>query len=114
MSPVGGVGINLAIQDAIAAANLLAGPFPGKAPLSDCVAKSLLPDFIWPMMSSTADSRRSSRLMGRLGLLALKGQVQYQGPTPDWQVRRHHDPIVPVCSRPWSHPRLLARIRRLV
>src|ERR1700730_3846861 len=54
MSPVGGVGINLAIQDAIAAANLLAGPFPGKAPLSDCVAKSLLPDFIWPMMSSVS------------------------------------------------------------
>ena len=26
MSPVGGVGINLAIQDAVAAANLLAGP----------------------------------------------------------------------------------------
>jgi 2-polyprenyl-6-methoxyphenol hydroxylase-like FAD-dependent oxidoreductase len=29
MSPVGGVGINLAIQDAIAAANLLAGPLAG-------------------------------------------------------------------------------------
>jgi 2-polyprenyl-6-methoxyphenol hydroxylase-like FAD-dependent oxidoreductase len=27
MSPVGGVGINLAIQDAVAAANILAGPF---------------------------------------------------------------------------------------
>ena len=26
MSPIGGVGINLAIQDAVAAANLLAGP----------------------------------------------------------------------------------------
>ena len=26
MSPVGGVGINLAVQDAVAAANLLAGP----------------------------------------------------------------------------------------
>ena len=33
MSPIGGVGINLAIQDAVAAANLLAGPLrrrPGK------------------------------------------------------------------------------------
>jgi 2-polyprenyl-6-methoxyphenol hydroxylase-like FAD-dependent oxidoreductase len=29
MSPVGGVGINLAIQDAVAAANLLAGPLLG-------------------------------------------------------------------------------------
>ena len=29
MSPVGGVGINLAIQDAVAAANILAGPLAG-------------------------------------------------------------------------------------
>ena len=32
MSPVGGVGINLAIQDAVAAANLLAGPLKSGAP----------------------------------------------------------------------------------
>jgi 2-polyprenyl-6-methoxyphenol hydroxylase-like FAD-dependent oxidoreductase len=32
MSPVGGVGINLAIQDAVAAANLLAGPLREGAP----------------------------------------------------------------------------------
>jgi 2-polyprenyl-6-methoxyphenol hydroxylase-like FAD-dependent oxidoreductase len=33
MSPVGGVGINLAVQDAVAAANMLAGPLTsGKAP----------------------------------------------------------------------------------
>jgi 2-polyprenyl-6-methoxyphenol hydroxylase-like FAD-dependent oxidoreductase len=32
MSPVGGVGINLAIQDAVAAANLLAGPLHAGAP----------------------------------------------------------------------------------
>src|SRR5205814_2963729 len=30
MSPVGGVGINLAIQDAVAAANRLAGPLRGR------------------------------------------------------------------------------------
>src|SRR3546814_9824939 len=36
MSPIGGVGINLAIQDAVAAANILAGPMArgeGVAPL---------------------------------------------------------------------------------
>jgi 2-polyprenyl-6-methoxyphenol hydroxylase-like FAD-dependent oxidoreductase len=33
MSPAGGVGINLAIQDAVAAANLLAGPLAGHYPL---------------------------------------------------------------------------------
>jgi 2-polyprenyl-6-methoxyphenol hydroxylase-like FAD-dependent oxidoreductase len=32
MSPIGGVGINLAIQDAVAAANLLAGPLAAGAP----------------------------------------------------------------------------------
>src|SRR5712671_4451983 len=32
MSPVGGVGINLAIQDAVAAANLLAGPLRAGVP----------------------------------------------------------------------------------
>src|SRR5262250_3178184 len=37
MSPIGGVGINLAIQDAVAAANLLVGPL-----LAGCVAESHL------------------------------------------------------------------------
>jgi len=30
MSPIGGVGINLAVQDAVAAARILAGPIPGR------------------------------------------------------------------------------------
>ncbi|MBT9329503.1 FAD-dependent oxidoreductase [Paracidobacterium acidisoli] len=38
MSPVGGVGINLAIQDAVAAANLLAQPLRGGAPSPDALA----------------------------------------------------------------------------
>jgi 2-polyprenyl-6-methoxyphenol hydroxylase-like FAD-dependent oxidoreductase len=39
MSPVGGVGINLAIQDAIAAANLLAGPLRRGSPTEDELRK---------------------------------------------------------------------------
>jgi 2-polyprenyl-6-methoxyphenol hydroxylase-like FAD-dependent oxidoreductase len=39
MSPVGGVGINLAIQDAVAAANILAGPFREGAVTTDHLAK---------------------------------------------------------------------------
>ena len=35
MSPVGGVGINLAIQDAVAAANILAGPLASGATVED-------------------------------------------------------------------------------
>ena len=46
MSPVGGVGINLAIQDAVAAANLLAGPLSTGAdidPLLERVSRRRLP-----------------------------------------------------------------------
>ncbi|RZJ25630.1 MAG: FAD-dependent oxidoreductase [Haliea sp.] len=42
MSPIGGVGINLAIQDAVAAANLLAGPL-ADADVSAAALTSLLP-----------------------------------------------------------------------
>lgn len=39
MSPVGGVGINLAIQDAVAAANLLAGPMARGEPIDQLLGK---------------------------------------------------------------------------
>jgi 2-polyprenyl-6-methoxyphenol hydroxylase-like FAD-dependent oxidoreductase len=48
MSPVGGVGINLAIQDAIAAANLLAGPLSGEEPLSDQLLAQVQKRREWP------------------------------------------------------------------
>ena len=35
MSPVGGIGINLAVQDAVAAANRLAGPLAAPGPVPD-------------------------------------------------------------------------------
>src|SRR6202043_3962484 len=39
MSPVGGVGINLAVQDAVAAANILAEPLRHGAPTTDQLAR---------------------------------------------------------------------------
>jgi 2-polyprenyl-6-methoxyphenol hydroxylase-like FAD-dependent oxidoreductase len=48
MSPVGGVGINLAIQDAIAAANILAGPLGGKGPPSDQLLAQVQKRREWP------------------------------------------------------------------
>ncbi len=39
MSPVGGIGINLAIQDAVAAANILAGPLARSGDVDDLLAK---------------------------------------------------------------------------
>jgi 2-polyprenyl-6-methoxyphenol hydroxylase-like FAD-dependent oxidoreductase len=48
MSPIGGVGINLAIQDAIAAANILAPAFqrgttPGTIPVMDALSEAISP-----------------------------------------------------------------------
>jgi 2-polyprenyl-6-methoxyphenol hydroxylase-like FAD-dependent oxidoreductase len=46
MSPIGGVGINVAVQDAVAAANILAGPMVNGAdpdPLLPLVEKRRLP-----------------------------------------------------------------------
>jgi len=48
MSPIGGVGINLAIQDAIAAANILARPLRGKGPLSDQLLAQVQKRREWP------------------------------------------------------------------
>jgi 2-polyprenyl-6-methoxyphenol hydroxylase-like FAD-dependent oxidoreductase len=48
MSPVGGVGINLAIQDAIAAANILALPLSGERPLSDRLLAQVQKRREWP------------------------------------------------------------------
>ncbi len=38
MSPIGGVGVNLAVQDAVAAANILAGPLREGSSLDPCLA----------------------------------------------------------------------------
>ena len=48
MSPVGGVGINLAIQDAIAAANILARPLSSEGPLSDHLLAQVQKRREWP------------------------------------------------------------------
>ena len=39
MSPIGGVGINLAIQDAVAAANILAGPLRARSVTANTLKK---------------------------------------------------------------------------
>ena len=47
MSPIGGVGINLAIQDAVAAANLFAGPLRDGT-LTDTMLGQLQRRRLWP------------------------------------------------------------------
>jgi 2-polyprenyl-6-methoxyphenol hydroxylase-like FAD-dependent oxidoreductase len=72
MSPVGGVGINLAIQDAIAAANILAGPLFDKGPLSDRLLAQVQKRREWPTkviqgMQVVIQKRVISRVLGGTG-----------------------------------------------
>ena len=54
MSPVGGVGINLAIQDAVAAANLLAAPLRDGGPISEDELDQVRRRRLWPTKATQA------------------------------------------------------------
>jgi 2-polyprenyl-6-methoxyphenol hydroxylase-like FAD-dependent oxidoreductase len=86
MSPVGGVGINLAIQDAVAAANLLAGPLNRGAPALDDLRRvqrrrelptrlvqgaqlALQDRFIGPTLGGAASVPALARLLDRVPVL---------------------------------------------
>jgi 2-polyprenyl-6-methoxyphenol hydroxylase-like FAD-dependent oxidoreductase len=68
MSPIGGIGINLAIQDAVAAANALAGPLARGEdvdPLLERVQKRrMLPTRLVQAAQKTAQDRIIGRLLG--------------------------------------------------
>jgi 2-polyprenyl-6-methoxyphenol hydroxylase-like FAD-dependent oxidoreductase len=71
MSPIGGVGINVAIQDAVAAANILAGPMARGAdvdPLLPKVRKRRMPA-LWAIQGfqNAAQKRIISRLLAATG-----------------------------------------------
>ena len=69
MSPVGGVGINVAIQDAVAAANVLAGPLAGGAdpdPSLPRVEKRRLPAV---RITQGLQKAVQNRIIGRLLML---------------------------------------------
>jgi 2-polyprenyl-6-methoxyphenol hydroxylase-like FAD-dependent oxidoreductase len=75
MSPVGGVGINLAIQDAIAAANILALPLSGEGPLSDQLLAQVQKRREWPTkviqgMQVFIQKNVISRVLGGTGKIA--------------------------------------------
>lgn len=67
MSPIGGVGINLAIQDAVAAANLLAGPMAEGSDVDDLLwrvqRRRMLPTRIVQAMQRTAQNRIIDRVV---------------------------------------------------
>ncbi len=68
MSPVGGVGINLAIQDAVAAANLLAGPLREDrltdTDLARVQRRRMLPTRITQRLQVVAQKRVIARVLG--------------------------------------------------
>jgi 2-polyprenyl-6-methoxyphenol hydroxylase-like FAD-dependent oxidoreductase len=71
MSPIGGVGINLAIQDAVAAANLLAGPLAADrlatADLARVQRRRALPTRFTQRLQVLAQNRVIVRVIGRVG-----------------------------------------------
>jgi 2-polyprenyl-6-methoxyphenol hydroxylase-like FAD-dependent oxidoreductase len=75
MSPVGGVGINLAIQDAIAAANILSPALRGKRPLTDQLLARVQKRREWPTrviqgVQVVLQKRIISRVLGGTGKVA--------------------------------------------
>jgi 2-polyprenyl-6-methoxyphenol hydroxylase-like FAD-dependent oxidoreductase len=72
MSPVGGVGINLAIQDAIATANILSEALRGKGPVTDAdlarvQARRDFPTKVTQSMQVFIQNRVISRVLGSSG-----------------------------------------------
>jgi 2-polyprenyl-6-methoxyphenol hydroxylase-like FAD-dependent oxidoreductase len=67
MSPIGGIGINLAIQDAVAAANLLAGPLASSKDvnplLSEVQERRLFPTTLIQAGQKAAQDRVIGRLL---------------------------------------------------
>ncbi|MCI0735169.1 MAG: FAD-dependent oxidoreductase [Beijerinckiaceae bacterium] len=89
MSPVGGVGINLAIQDAIAAANILAGPLSQPGPVSNAPLAQVQKRREWPTkviqgLQVAIQKRMISRVLGSKAIAA-----------PPWFIRLFiHIPVL--------------------
>jgi 2-polyprenyl-6-methoxyphenol hydroxylase-like FAD-dependent oxidoreductase len=77
MSPIGGVGINLAIQDAVAAANILAVPLRQKS-VTDAHLAAVEKRRMWPtrviqFMQTTVQKRLISRVLASRGKITPPG-----------------------------------------
>jgi 2-polyprenyl-6-methoxyphenol hydroxylase-like FAD-dependent oxidoreductase len=79
MSPVGGVGINLAIQDAIAAANILAGPLRESAVSTEHLAKI--------QRRRSFPTRLTQRMQGVIQKQVWRGLGKSEPARPPWPLR---------------------------
>lgn len=66
MSPIGGVGINLAVQDAVAAANILAAPLKAGQPIDDQLAAVQQRRLLPTRLVQAAQKAAQERIIGRL------------------------------------------------
>ena len=76
MSPVGGVGINLAIQDAVAAANILAGPLRA-GPVAEADLARVQARRLFPVRATQALQRM---IQARVIAAALKADAPFRAP----------------------------------
>jgi 2-polyprenyl-6-methoxyphenol hydroxylase-like FAD-dependent oxidoreductase len=74
MSPIGGVGINLAIQDAVAAANILVGPLAANRPTDDLLPRVQRRRMLPTRLTQGAQVLIQNRVFGRI--LEQQGDVQ--------------------------------------
>jgi len=79
MSPVGGVGINLAIQDAVAAANILAGPLRERAVSTEDLAKI--------QHRRAFPTRLTQRMQGLIQKQIWRGLGKSEPTLPPWPLR---------------------------
>ena len=80
MSPLGGVGVNIAVQDAVAAANILAGPLK-QGRLTDGDLKAVQDRRLWPARATQA---MQVFLQNRMIAPTLSGTRPL---TPPWPAR---------------------------
>ena len=110
MSPIGGIGINLAIQDAVAAANILvpwlgahAGPV-GSEPLARIERRRRLPTRLTQRLQVLIQNRVISRVLEAQGPLALPLRLLKRFPA----LRRFPARLIGMGLRP-EHARSAAR-----
>ncbi|KUO63529.1 MAG: hypothetical protein APF80_05145 [Alphaproteobacteria bacterium BRH_c36] len=97
MSPVGGVGINLAIQDAVAAANLLSGPL-ADGTLEDDDLAQVRKRRLWPTKAT-----QFAQVRAQNNIIAPLISDPHKTPAPPL-------PLVIVSKVPWLQRRLAALI----
>jgi 2-polyprenyl-6-methoxyphenol hydroxylase-like FAD-dependent oxidoreductase len=91
MSPAGGVGINLAIQDAVAAAGLLAAPLAENrlttADLARVQQRRQRPAIILQTLQRTIHLGFGPLLSGRITVRPPRGLLRLASHAPQWLVR---------------------------